>query len=73
MALNPNDVAIIDSATETSWTYANINERVEKLATYLLKKGLKKGDQIVLLAPNHISYFSFNKNRSYFCSSQITG
>lgn len=59
MVLSPDNTAVIDSKTKVSWTYADLNDRANKLAAYLVDRGLKKGDRIALLAPNHISYFDF--------------
>src|SRR5690625_1585249 len=57
--LAPFDTAIVDSKTNDSWTYQDLNQRAGMLANYLLKQGIQKGDRIALLSPNHISYFDF--------------
>ncbi|MEC5424362.1 AMP-binding protein [Virgibacillus sp. C22-A2] len=57
--LTPGDIAIIDSCTNNSWTYEQLYRRSEQLADYFVSKGIKKGDRVALLAPNHISYFDF--------------
>ncbi|MFE8700297.1 long-chain fatty acid--CoA ligase [Cytobacillus sp. FJAT-54145] len=55
--LTPNAEAIIDAELNTSWTYLDINNRCTATANWLTKQGVKKGDRIALLSPNHISYF----------------
>ncbi|MHA6250510.1 class I adenylate-forming enzyme family protein [Oceanobacillus sp. CAU 1775] len=57
--LSPKKIAIIDSATNESWTYEELFERVKKTASYFQTKGIEKGDRVALLAPNQISYFDF--------------
>ncbi|MGM8216751.1 class I adenylate-forming enzyme family protein [Bacillaceae bacterium W0354] len=57
--LFPNDIAIIDADSEQKYTYYEINERANQLANYLYDNGIRKGDRVALLAPNHISYFDF--------------
>ncbi|WEG16279.1 long-chain fatty acid--CoA ligase [Alkalihalophilus pseudofirmus] len=55
--LTPWNIAIIDGSTKERWTYQELNERAERLAGMLQQRGIKKGDRIALLSPNHISYF----------------
>ena len=55
--LSPDKNAIIDEKTDKAWTYHEINNRAKSLAGWLRTRGVKKGDRIALLAPNHISYF----------------
>ncbi|WP_217588180.1 acyl-CoA synthetase [Lentibacillus saliphilus] len=57
--LKPNETAVIDSCTQESWTYDQLYERANKLASYFTHIGVQKGDRVALLAPNHISYFDF--------------
>jgi fatty-acyl-CoA synthase len=53
----PEAKAVIDAETNTVWNYQELNNRAISIASYLLSEGVKKGDRIALLAPNHISYF----------------
>ncbi|PKR76898.1 long-chain fatty acid--CoA ligase [Halalkalibacillus sediminis] len=57
--LYPNDIAIIDATTDDRWTYSEVDRRAEVLATHFVNQGIKKGDRVALLAPNHISYLDF--------------
>ncbi|WP_067725210.1 class I adenylate-forming enzyme family protein [Oceanobacillus damuensis] len=59
VSLTPNEIAIIDSHTNDSWTYAALHRRVAEVANYFHSKGIRKGDRVAILAPNHISYFDF--------------
>ena len=64
--LSPKEIAIIDSETKESWTYEALNDRVIKVASIFYSKGVRKGDRVAILAPNHISYFDF-----FFASMKI--
>lgn len=55
--LTPNKGAIIDEATNITWTFKQLNIRANSLATWFRNRGVKEGDRIALLSPNHISYF----------------
>jgi fatty-acyl-CoA synthase len=55
--LTPNKGAVIDEAINVSWTYKDLNNRANSLAAWFHDRGVKKGDRIALLAPNHICYF----------------
>ncbi|MBA4537952.1 long-chain fatty acid--CoA ligase [Bacillus aquiflavi] len=57
--LTPNKEAIIHAENGHSWTYKQLNDRANHLKNWLVHKGVKKGDRVALLAPNHISYFDF--------------
>ncbi|MGJ9458390.1 acyl-CoA synthetase [Oceanobacillus sp. CF4.6] len=59
VSLTPNKIAIIDSNTNDSWTYAELHRRVAKVGNYFYSKGIRKGDRVAILAPNHISFFDF--------------
>ncbi|WP_249871743.1 acyl-CoA synthetase [Oceanobacillus saliphilus] len=59
VCLTPNETAIIDSQTNESWTYAELQQRVAKVANFFYEKGIQKGDRVAILAPNHIAYFDF--------------
>lgn len=55
--LTPNKNAIIDGETNKAWSYEELNNRSKSVASWLESRGVKKGDRIALLSPNHISYF----------------
>ena len=45
-------VAIIDLDTNNEVTYAQLDERAERLASWLQAQGVTKGDRVALLTPN---------------------
>lgn len=53
--LSPNKIAVIDENTNKTWTYKELNNRAASVASWLQRRGAKKGDRIALLSPNHIS------------------
>src|SRR3954447_5409418 len=55
--LSPKKDAIIEENTNKSWTFDEMNNRAKSIASWLHARGIKKGDRIALLSPNHISYF----------------
>ncbi|WML59351.1 long-chain fatty acid--CoA ligase [Neobacillus sp. PS2-9] len=55
--LSPNKIAVIDENTNKSWTYKELNERAASVASWLEGRGVRQGDRIALLSPNHISCF----------------
>lgn len=55
--LYPDKVAVKDVQTENVWTYCELNTRSMQMAQFLSAQGVKKGDRIALLSPNHVSYF----------------
>lgn len=55
--ITPNRIAVVDGDTKERWTYAQLNERANHLVVYFLSLGIQKGDRVVLVSPNHISYF----------------
>ncbi|WP_174496892.1 class I adenylate-forming enzyme family protein [Salirhabdus euzebyi] len=57
--LFPHDEAIVDAELNDSWSFQQLNERAILIATFFREKGVKKGDRVALLSPNHISYFDF--------------
>jgi fatty-acyl-CoA synthase len=57
--LTPNAIAVIDSDTNESWTYEQLQHRVAKMGNYFQMHDVQKGDRVAVLAPNHISYFDF--------------
>lgn len=54
-AITPRRVALYDAATDTRYTYADMNERANRVGAYLLDAlGLSKGDVVCFLARNRI-------------------
>lgn len=53
----PNRPAISENAAETS--YAQLNDRSNRIATALLKLGVAPGDHIALCAPNSGEWVAF--------------
>ena len=47
-----NKVAIIDLDTRNELTYAQLDQRAERLAAWLQSQGVTKGDRVALLTPN---------------------
>ena len=47
---NPGIEAVVDLAAGTRITYAELNERVNRVANTLLERGVKPGDRVGLLA-----------------------
>lgn len=55
--ITPRKTAVIEEDSGKVWTYIELNNRALSIASWLHHKGVKKGDRIALLSPNHISYF----------------
>lgn len=55
--LSPHKDAIIDESTNMTWTFKDLNNRAKSMAGWLSRRGVKKGDRVALLSPNHICYF----------------
>nr|WP_307940809.1 class I adenylate-forming enzyme family protein [Streptococcus uberis] len=55
--LSANQIALIDPDKGRKWTYDDLNQRAIRLATFLLKFGITKGDRIILFSPNDVAYF----------------
>lgn len=55
--LSPAKKAIIEEPANNAWTYQELNHRAKSAAAWLQAHGVKKGDRIALLSPNHIYYF----------------
>lgn len=60
----PSQEAVVDDKTRL--TYAELLQTVEKLATSLIKLGIKKGDTVLLQLPNWAEYVY-----SYFALQKI--
>lgn len=55
--ITPDAQAVINAVDNTRWNYEQLNNRAISVANWLSSQGVKKGDRIALLSPNHISYF----------------
>ncbi|MFT4414868.1 acyl-CoA synthetase [Fredinandcohnia humi] len=55
--LSPDSIAVVEGEAGIRFTYQELNKRSENVAHYLTSIGIKKGDRIALLSPNHVSYF----------------
>jgi len=53
----PNRPAISEDLSETS--YAQLNKRANRVATALIRKGIKPGDRVALCAPNSGDWLAF--------------
>ena len=53
----PKQLAINDLQTSRTFTYAQLDKRIDQLAGALASRGIGKGDRIALLAPNCAEYF----------------
>jgi fatty-acyl-CoA synthase len=54
----PNKLALVDDATGRQFTYAQFNERANRLASFLQERlGLEKGDRLSILAQNGSDYY----------------
>lgn len=54
--LSPQRIALIDSATHQQITFAQWNQRANRVANALHGLGLRKGDRVAILAPNSLEY-----------------
>lgn len=52
----PDEIALIDSTTEASYTYGDFADRVERAAAGLVDRGLEKGDVVALVSINDLDY-----------------
>jgi acyl-CoA synthetase (AMP-forming)/AMP-acid ligase II len=48
----PNDEAFKFSLTQTSFTYREVQQRIDEIAQNLLKHGFKRGDRLGIMLPN---------------------
>ncbi|MEZ5375956.1 MAG: long-chain fatty acid--CoA ligase [Acidimicrobiales bacterium] len=53
----PNNEAIRDIGSNRSFTYADLDRRVDAMASYLLSLGIGRGDRVAVLAHNGVEYF----------------
>lgn len=56
-SLTPGNTAIIDATTDRRVTFAELLERVTRLAVGLADLGLEKGERVAVLSTNSIEYF----------------
>ena len=54
--LNPGLEALLDEATGRRFTYAELDERANRVANVLLARGLTKGDRVGVLLPNSYQF-----------------
>jgi fatty-acyl-CoA synthase len=55
--LTPDREALTELSTGRRYTYAELNERANRLANWLRDLGVDKGDRVSILAPNGVAYF----------------
>jgi fatty-acyl-CoA synthase len=55
--LTPQREALTELSTGRRYTYAELNERANRLANWLRGLGVEKGDRVSILAPNGVAYF----------------
>jgi fatty-acyl-CoA synthase len=58
VSLSPNRTALVDVHTNVSWTYTMLKDRILHWASFIMNKGIKKGDRIAVLAPNQPELFA---------------
>ncbi len=54
--LTPNREALLELETGTRYTYAELNERANRAANWLLSLGVEAGDRVSILAQNSVAY-----------------
>lgn len=50
--------AYVDGSTGASWTFQEIYTQTHKFSRCLLDMGLKKGDCVGIMSPNHMHFFT---------------
>ncbi|MBA4495217.1 long-chain fatty acid--CoA ligase [Paenactinomyces guangxiensis] len=55
--LTPDRIAIVDAQTGKRWSYGQLNHRAIRLASALDAQGVRFGDRVAILSPNHVAYF----------------
>ena len=53
----PDKTALFDLKTGNKLTFSEIDEKSDKICSYLKKKGLKRGDKIVIFVPIGIEFY----------------
>jgi long-chain acyl-CoA synthetase len=56
IAASPDKVFLFSQSDERQYTYKQFGEAVERTASLLAQKGIKKGDAVSLLMPNGVEY-----------------
>src|ERR671936_1547373 len=56
VAAHPERDALVSRAQEIRWTYAELNDQVERCACGLLARGVKKGDRVGIWSPNNAEW-----------------
>jgi len=64
--LNPDMEAVVDPATSRRFTYLEIDQRANKVASGIKDLGVKKGDRVALLLMNGVEFFE-----SFFALAKI--
>ena len=54
--LTPEREALLELETQRRFSYAELNERANKAANFLLSHGVREGDRISMLAHNSVIY-----------------
>lgn len=54
----PNKIAIIDQATKRRISYAELNEEVNRLASFLQSNGVKRDDAVAFLSTNRLEHLT---------------
>ena len=54
--LTPDREALLDLATESRYTFAELHGRAWTLAVALAERGVRHGDRVALLSKNHVAY-----------------
>ena len=52
VARQPDHDALVDVSTGRRWTYQELDEAIDRVATALLKSGVAKGDRVGIWSPN---------------------
>lgn len=55
--VRPDSVALIDDFTNRTLTYAQLDERVRRMAAWLARKGVRSGDRVAFLSGNTTDIF----------------
>ena len=53
----PNKEAVRDLGTDRSFTYAELDRRIDAMAAYLTSLGIGRGDRVAVLAHNGVEFF----------------
>ncbi|MFG2227268.1 (2,3-dihydroxybenzoyl)adenylate synthase [Streptomyces sp. NPDC048644] len=56
-AAHPDRTALVDPAAGSRWTYAELDERADRLAAGFVARGIAPGDRVVVQLPNTAEFF----------------